>query len=153
MATIAGECRCGAVRYRGDVEPVSIAACHRETGSTVSVNVVVPAGGVVIAGDALATDADRSRASGKPFDRACHGRRGSPIWGRGGSDEGLESREAAKLDAPSRATPGGPIRCAEKQPLGGDPGGRPTRRGQRRASAGARRPGGAPQAQAPVSSP
>lgn len=121
MAEIVGGCLCGAVRYRADVEPVLIAACHcrtcqRETGSAFSVNVAVPAGSVVIEGDALVTYADRSGASGKPFHRAFCGRCGSPISGRGEAYEGLEFLKAGTLDDPSWATPGAHIWCAEKQP-------------------------------------
>jgi hypothetical protein len=101
VATIEGGCICGTVRYRADAEPVLIAACHcatcrREAGSVFSVNVAVPAGGVVVAGDALTTDEDRAGADGKPFHRAFRGRCGWPL--------------------PGRATPAPHVRCAEKQP-------------------------------------
>jgi hypothetical protein len=121
MAEIVGGCLCGAVRYRAEAEPVLIAACHctacqRNTGAPFSVNLAVPAGSVVVQGDALATYEDRSGASGKVFERSFCGRCGSPILGKGEAYPGLEFLKVGTLDEPSWAAPGAHIWCAEKQP-------------------------------------
>lgn len=121
MAAIEGGCLCGAIRFRAQAEPVLVAACHcvtcqRNTGSAFSINVAVPAGSVVIEGDALVVYEDRSGASGEVFERAFCGRCGSPILGRGAAYGGLEFLKAGTLDDPSALTPGAHIWCAEKQP-------------------------------------
>ena len=121
MARIEGGCLCGDVRFHADAEPVLVAACHcagcqRNTGSAFSVNVGMPAGSVVVEGDALVTYEDRSGASGAVFERSFCGRCGSPILGRGVAYEGLEFLKAGTLDDPRSVAPTAHIWCAEKQP-------------------------------------
>ena len=74
MPRIEGGCLCGSVRYTHDAEPAAVincycAACRKNSGSTNSFNLAMPAGSVKVTGDTVATYIDHSGASGKPFNR------------------------------------------------------------------------------------
>ena len=121
MSEIRGGCLCGAVQYSSDAEPAMVAVCHcatcqKNTGSTFSLNVGVPADQVTIEGDSLVTYEDRAGASGNPFYRSFCSKCGSPISGRGEAYGAVVFIKAGTLDDPSWVKPTAHIWCAEKQP-------------------------------------
>jgi len=84
MAKVAGACLCGSVRYESGSEPLMTAVCHcencqRQSGSSFSIIVGVPAGSLRFSGEEnLATFEDRG-VSGKAVRRRFCKRCGSPI--------------------------------------------------------------------------
>ena len=121
MSKITGGCLCGAVRYVSDAEPALVAVCHcstcqKNTGSAFSLNIGLPSSSVSVTGKSLATYADHTGASGKPFFRAFCSRCGSPIYGRGEAYSGITFIKAGTLDDASWVKPGIHMWCADKQP-------------------------------------
>jgi hypothetical protein len=84
MPRVAGSCLCGSVRYQSEAEPLMTAVCHcdncqRQSGSSFSIIVGVPAGSLRFEGEEhLATFADRG-TSGKAVNRRFCKNCGSPI--------------------------------------------------------------------------
>lgn len=121
MSKIRGGCLCGGVRYEADAEPLMVAVCHcatcqKNTGSAFSVNLGMPEKSVKFTGESLATYADHTGASGKPFFRRFCSRCGSPISGHGEAYSGVVFIKGGTLDDPSWIAPDAHIWCAEKQP-------------------------------------
>jgi hypothetical protein len=121
MPKFTGGCLCGAVRYEADGDPAMVAVCHcatcqKNTGSSYSINLGMPADAVTITGDGKAVYEDRTGASGKPFHRTFCARCGSPIAGHGDAYPGIVFLKGGTLDDPSVVTPSVHIWCVEKQP-------------------------------------
>ncbi len=121
MSKIEGGCLCGSVRYKSDAEPAFIGVCHcvtcqKNSGSSFSLNLGMPADSVTIEGNSLATYEDHSGASGKPFYRKFCSSCGSPIASGGEAYDGLIFIKAGTLDDSSWVTPVAHIWCSEKQP-------------------------------------
>lgn len=119
MPRIEGGCLCGSVRYASDVEPKAVIncyceACRKNSGSTNSFNLAMPAGSVKVTGDTVATYVDHSGASGEPFKRYFCSRCGSHFLSRGPGYEGVEFIKAGTLDDPEWAEPQLHIWCSEK---------------------------------------
>jgi hypothetical protein len=119
MAKIEGGCLCGSVRYSSDEAPKAVINCYCETcrknsGSTNSYNLAMPAGSVKVKGDTVATYVDRSGASGKPFNRHFCSKCGSHFLSGGPAYEGLEFIKAGTLDSPDAFAPAVHIWCEEK---------------------------------------
>ncbi len=119
MPTIEGGCLCGAVRYSSDAEPKAVVncyckACRKNSGSTHSYNIAVPAGSVNVTGDTVKTYVDQSGASGKPFERRFCSNCGSHFMSGGPAYEGLDFIKAGTLDDPNWAVPAAHIWCEEK---------------------------------------
>jgi len=119
MAKIEGGCLCGSVRYSSDEEPKAVINCYCETcrknsGSTNSYNLAMPAGSVKVTGSTVATYVDRSGASGKPFNRKFCSKCGSHFLSGGPAYEGLEFIKAGTLDHPDAFAPAVHIWCEEK---------------------------------------
>lgn len=119
MATIEGGCLCGSVRYSSDADPAAIINCYCEncrknSGSTNSFNLAMPAGSVQVTGDTVSTYVDSSGASGKPFNRQFCSRCGSHFLASGPAYEGLEFIKAGTLDDANWAEPKLHIWCEQK---------------------------------------
>ncbi len=119
MPRIEGGCLCGSVRYASDVEPKAVIncyceACRKNSGSTNSFNLAMPAGSVKVTGETVATYVDHSGASGEPFNRYFCSRCGSHFLSRGSGYEGVEFIKAGTLDDPEWAEPQLHIWCSEK---------------------------------------
>lgn len=119
MPKIEGGCLCGAVRYSSDAEPAAVINCYCETcrknsGSTNSFNLAMPAGSVTVTGDTVKTYVDNSGSSGKPFERRFCSNCGSHFLSGGPAYDGLEFIKAGTLDDPSWAVPAAHIWCEEK---------------------------------------
>ena len=119
MPKIEGGCLCGSVRYTSDSEPAAIINCYCETcrknsGSTNSFNLAMPAGSVQVTGDTVATYVDHSGASGKPFNRKFCSECGSHFMAGGPAYGDMEFIKGGTLDDPSWAEPKVHIWCEEK---------------------------------------
>lgn len=119
MPKIEGGCLCGKVRYESDAEPALIVNCYCETcrknsGSTNSFNLAMPAGSVKVSGDTVKTYEDHSGSSGKPFERHFCSNCGSHFLSGGPAYEGLEFIKAGTLDDAEWAEPHTHIWCEEK---------------------------------------
>ncbi len=119
MSRIEGGCLCGSVRYTSDAEPAAVIncyceACRKNSGSTNSFNLAMPAGSVKVTGDTVATYVDHSGSSGKPFNRHFCSKCGSHFLSNGPGYEGLEFIKAGTLDDPNWAVPAVHIWCEEK---------------------------------------
>jgi hypothetical protein len=119
MAKIEGGCLCGSVRYTSDAEPKAVIncyceACRKNSGSTNSFNLAMPAGSVKVTGKTVATYVDHSGASGKPFNRHFCSKCGSHFLSNGPAYEGLEFIKAGTLDNPNAFVPAVHIWCEEK---------------------------------------
>ncbi len=84
MATLDGSCLCGKITYSCAAEPVATAACHctdcqKQTGTSFSIIVAVPADALRIEGDSLSSfttvGTDTGQEVHRQFCREC----GSPI--------------------------------------------------------------------------
>src|SRR3954451_10325716 len=74
MPSVQGSCLCGGVTYRSDAEPLFTAACHcrhcqKQTGTSFSVVVGVPADGFELEGDSLASYTPAGDDRGQDVDR------------------------------------------------------------------------------------
>ncbi len=119
MPRVEGGCLCGSVRYTSDAEPEAVincycAACRKNSGSTNSFNLAMPAGSVRVTGDTVAIYVDHSGASGTPFNRHFCSKCGSHFLSDGPAYEGMEFIKAGSLDDPSWAEPQVHIWCEEK---------------------------------------
>ena len=109
MSEIEGGCNCGAVRYRLSADPIAVAVCHctncrRQSGSAFSVNVVVRADAMEMAG-ALTTYEDRDTESGAPVLRQFCATCGSPIQSLSAASPKIAIVKAGTADDPGRFTP------------------------------------------------
>ena len=119
MTKIEGGCLCGSVRYTSEAEPETVINCYCETcrknsGSTNSFNLAMPAGSTKVIGDTVVKYVDNSGASGKPFNRHFCSKCGSHFLSDGPAYEGIEFIKAGTLDDPSWAEPQVHIWCEEK---------------------------------------
>jgi len=111
-----GGCRCGAVRFHADAEPLSVSYCHcsdcrRATGAPVSAFVGFAAGAVSVSGDPL-----RSFRNG-PVTRSFCGTCGSPL---AYADQRLADRVwfmLGAMDAPAGYAPTLHAWAAEQLPF------------------------------------
>lgn len=119
MAKIEGGCLCGSVRYTSDTDPLMVVNCYCEncrknSGSTHSFNLGMPAGSVTVTGDTIATYVDETGASGKPFNRHFCSRCGTHFRSEGPAYEGVEFIKAGTLDNPEAFEPAVHIWCEQK---------------------------------------
>ncbi len=119
MARIEGGCLCGSIRYTSDAEPLMIANCYCEncrknSGSTHSFNLGMPAGSVNVTGDTVATYVDNTGASGHPFNRHFCARCGTHFRSEGRAYEGVEMIKGGTLDNPEAFPPALHIWCEQK---------------------------------------
>lgn len=106
---IEGGCNCGSVRYRVAVAPLAVAVCHcsncrRQSGSAFSVNIVVRADAMEMAGE-LTTYEDRDTESGAPVLRQFCATCGSPIRSLSTAAPRIAIVKAGTADDPGRFTP------------------------------------------------
>jgi hypothetical protein len=106
---IEGGCNCGAVRYSIEGAPLAVVACHctrcrRQSGSVYSVNLVVMASAVTVAGP-LATYEDTQTSSGVPVSRQFCGTCGSPIRSIIGANPDIVAIKAGTADEPDALAP------------------------------------------------
>ena len=119
MTKIEGGCLCGSVWYTSEAEPETVINCYCETcrknsGSTNSFNLVMPAGSTKVIGDTVVKYVDNSGASVKPCNRHFCAKCGSHFLSDGPAYEGIEFIKAGTLDDPSWAEPQVHIWCEEK---------------------------------------
>lgn len=104
-----GGCNCGAVRYRIEGAPISVAACHcsncrRQSGAAYSVNIVVKASAITIEGE-LASYLDPDTSSGQPVLREFCAACGSPIRSIPQSAPRIVAVKAGTADRPGDFAP------------------------------------------------
>lgn len=119
MAKVKGGCLCGSIRYESDADPLLVANCYCEncrknSGSTHSYNLAMPAGSVDITGETVATYVDRSGASGQPFNRHFCSRCGTHFRSEGPAYEGIEFIKGGTLDDLEGFPPATHIWCEQK---------------------------------------
>jgi hypothetical protein len=125
MPEMRGGCRCGAVRYVANADPVFVGLCHcrncqKETGSAFSVVLGLPANAVAVSGTVKVFDSvgDSGKATHRAFCPTC----GSSVTHWADILEGLTMVNAGTLDDPSWVRPTSQIYCDSAQPwveLGG----------------------------------
>jgi hypothetical protein len=105
-----GRCMCGKVSYKvtgGPATPVIVCHCRdcqRQTGSAYTVVVGIPADGLTVSGEALASYATVGEDHRQPTVRSYCSACGSPIVTHG-AYEGLAFIKVGTLDDPAWATP------------------------------------------------
>lgn len=109
MSEIEGGCNCGAVRYRLNGEPTTVAVCHcancrRQSGSAFSVNIVVAGEAMQLSGD-LTTYEDHDTESGQPVLRQFCATCGSPIRSITAASPQMAIVKAGTTDDPGRFVP------------------------------------------------
>ncbi len=109
MSEIEGGCNCGAVRYRLNGEPITVAVCHcancrRQSGSAFSVNIVVAGEAMQLSGD-LTTYEDHDTESGQPVLRQFCATCGSPIRSITAASPQMAIVKAGTTDDPGRFVP------------------------------------------------
>lgn len=119
MPKIEGGCLCGNIRYSSAAEPLMVLNCYcedcrRNTGSTHSFNLVMPAGGVTVTGDTVATYVDQNGASGQPFNRHFCSNCGTHFRSEGPAHAGIEMIKGGTLDRADSFPPAAHIWCEQK---------------------------------------
>ncbi|MNS68930.1 glutathione-dependent formaldehyde-activating enzyme [compost metagenome] len=109
MSGIQGGCLCGAVRYESADAAVTSVVCHcskcqKQSGSALSINLVVPAAGFRITASAMATYHDVGD-SGLAVRRHFCNRCGSPVYSELDANPGVVAVKAGTLDDPSWVHP------------------------------------------------
>lgn len=125
-----GGCNCGAIRYTLRAPPLAVVACHckqcrRQSGAAYSVNLIVRASTMDVAGD-LAVWEDRDTGSGAPLGREHCGRCGSPIRSVPSASPKFVAVKAGTLDDPGSFAPAMHIWTQSKLPWVTIPEGLPT---------------------------
>ena len=125
MPEMKGGCRCGAVTYSINAEPVFVGVCHcrncqKETGSAFSVVIGLPADAVSLNGATKVFESvgDSGKATHRAFCPEC----GSSLTHRAELLAGVTMINAGTLDDPSWVRPAVQIYCDSAQPwvnLGG----------------------------------
>ena len=115
-----GGCNCGAVRYRIESAPITVAACHcrqcrRQSGAAFSVNLVVRAKTMTIEGD-VASWTDTDTESAAPLAREYCAACGSPIRSVPSSSPGIVAVKAGTLDDAAPFAPALHIWTSSKLP-------------------------------------
>jgi hypothetical protein len=107
-----GGCRCGAIRYRCEAEPMFSAYCHCRdcqyaSGGGFAVVVLFPAGSVEIEGDArgYTVDGESGNKVTRRFCPTC----GTPLWSEVENGPGWIALKAATFDDPSWVKPAAEI--------------------------------------------
>ncbi|MFV0408411.1 MAG: GFA family protein [Paracoccus sp. (in: a-proteobacteria)] len=103
MPKIEGGCLCGSIRYTSEADPLMVANCYCEdcrknTGSTHSYNLIMPAGTVTVTGTTIATYIDRNGASRQPFNRHFCANCGTHFRSEGPAHEAVEMIKGGTLD-------------------------------------------------------
>jgi hypothetical protein len=119
MNQLKGQCLCGEVTYRCACEPITTGLCHckkcqRQSGSSFSVNVVVPRGSVTVEGSA-ATIRDSIGGSGLSVGRIFCGSCGSTVLTYTDAIPEWEFIKAGTLDDTSVVKPTLEIWCEDAQ--------------------------------------
>lgn len=109
QGALRGRCNCGAVRYEIAGSPLAVIACHctscrRQSGAAFSVNLVVRADTMSIAGE-LASWLDPDTESGAPIERQFCGTCGSPIRSVPTAAPKMIALKAGTLDNPEPFAP------------------------------------------------
>jgi len=119
MPEMKGSCRCGAVTYAANAEPVFVGVCHcrncqKETGSAFSVVVGLPAPSLSVSGTTKQYDSigDTGKATHRTFCPEC----GSTMTHWADMMEGVTMINAGSLDDPSWVKPAMEIYCESAQP-------------------------------------
>ena len=120
MADIVGGCLCGNVRYRVDAEPVMTAVCHcahcqKQTGTSFSILVAVPAGNLHTEGEPLGSY-ETTGESGQPLMRKFCTACGSPVVTEVTATPDLAWIKAGTLDDTSWLQPQLQMWCESAQP-------------------------------------
>lgn len=102
MSQIVGGCLCGAVRYSADAQPLATAVCHckncqKQSGSSFSIIIGVPAASLRLSGASLAVFEDRGE-SGQPVRRLFCPKCGSPVVSEVAVTPGVTWIKAGTLD-------------------------------------------------------
>lgn len=126
MASIAGGCLCGKVRYSAEAEPMFTGLCHcrncqKETGSAFAIVLAVPQPAVSVQGE-LKTYEDKGDSGQAMFRRFCP-ECGSSVMEEAAAMPGVLMIHAGTLDDSSSVKPAMQIYCDSAQPwvqLGGD---------------------------------
>lgn len=108
-AEFSGGCNCGAVRYRIEGDPITVAACHcgqcrRQSGAAFSINLVVRTASMTVKGE-LASWTDTATESGAPLKREFCGLCGSPIRSVPSASPNIAAVKAGTLDDPELFAP------------------------------------------------
>ena len=122
MNDISGGCLCGAVKYSSSAEPAMIAVCHctdcqKQSGSSFSVNVLVPNDQIVIEGETLSQFINNGDSGQKATRNFCN-RCGSPLFTVFDGFGGLAAIKSGTLNDSSWVKPTIQIWCNSKQPWG-----------------------------------
>ena len=110
MGKLDGRCLCGSITYRSDADPVAQAICHcrtcqRQTGTSFSLAIVVPADQVVVQGDTLRRTTTIGEEHGGETERWFCGECGSPLYSVSPALPGFVVLKAGTLDDPSWLEP------------------------------------------------
>jgi hypothetical protein len=122
MPQVQGSCLCGGVTYRADAEPLFTAACHctncqKQTGTSFSVVVGVPADAFHVEGDSLSSFTTIGDDHGQEVDRRFCRNCGSPVVTYSpGAAPGLAIVKAGTLDDTSWLEPALHIWTESAQP-------------------------------------
>ena len=127
---LTGGCNCGAIRYVVSAPPLAVVACHctrcrRQSGATYSVNLIVRASTMTMAGTPDSW-LDHDTASGAPLAREHCGRCGSPIRSVPSAAPKFVALKAGTLDEPGSFAPSMHIWTRSKLPWVTIPDGMPT---------------------------
>ena len=121
MAKLDGSCLCGKITYSCATEPVATAACHctdcqKQTGTSFSIIVAVPADALRIEGDSLSSfttvGTDTGQEVHRQFCREC----GSPIASVAEAMPQVVFIKAGTLDDTSWLDPQMQVWCESAQP-------------------------------------
>ena len=121
MNKISGSCLCGSVQYKSNSEPLMTAVCHcrncqKQTGSSFSLIVAVPADSISIEGEEnIKNFPDRGESGGAVTRRFC-GNCGSPILSLVEVVPGMAFIKAGTLTDTSWLEPTSHIWCDTAQP-------------------------------------
>jgi len=107
---ITGHCLCGAVTYRAEAEPLSVAICHcedcqRQSGAAFSVNVLVDRASFQLEGATLKTFQTVGEDSGQPRERIFCAECGSPLISILAEADDMVAVKAGTLDDKSWLAP------------------------------------------------
>ena len=119
MTLKTGQCLCGNITYKFDVDPIMTGVCHckncqRQAGSAFSTIVGVSKGDFTLEGKTLKTYVDNNTDNGAPVKRMFCGDCGSPIYSVTSGQPDLLFLKSGTLDDTSGLTPQFHIWCDSK---------------------------------------